>query len=398
VTSTVLAAHPLADVFPLLPEPLLRELADDIAANGLLEPITLYEDKILDGRNRYAACSPAGVVPRFARFSGTLKDAAAFVRSKNLQRRDLEPAQRVAAILKMEELLGQYRAEAREAQGARTDLRLPGDGGSRDVLAQVAAVAGVGRGTAARVERVRREAPDLFERVATGEMAAKRADRVVRERQAAARAAEVLERALLPTSVDLREGAFQDVLAGVRDVDLVFTDPPYPREFLPLWSDLSAWAAQALKPGKLLVAYSGQYHLPEVLRRLEEHLEYVWVGSLATPGPHNQVQRRHVHSVCKPILFFARAPYEPGPWFQDSYGAGRRERDPEQRLHVWEQDIAAARYYIEALTEPGALVADPFLGSGTFALAAKQLGRSVVGAEIDPTAYATTVTRLAEAT
>ena len=154
---------------------------------------------------------------------------------------------------------------------------------------------------------------------------------------------------------------------------------------------------KALKPGHLLVAYSGQYHLPEVLQRLAEHLEYVWLGSLSTQGgAHNQVQRKHIHSVCKPILFFARAPYQPGPWFQDGYSAGGRERDPEQHLHVWEQDGAAAAYYIERLTAPGALVADPFLGSGTFALAARQLGRSIVGAETDPTAYGTTVTRVAE--
>ncbi len=398
MTATLLAAHPLADVFPQLPDQLLRELADDVAANGQLEPITLYEDRILDGRNRYAACQLAGAVPRLTRFTGTLEQAAAFVRSKNLQRRDLEPAQRVAAILKLEELVDGYRAQARQAQGARSDLRLRGDEGSRDVLSQVAAVAGVSRGTAARVQRVKRDAPDLFEKVAAGTMQAKRAERVLRERHAAERATAILNADALPAGLDLRQGDFRDVLADVRDVDLVFTDPPYPGEYLTLWTDLAAWAAQALKPGHLLVAYTGAYHLPEVIARLAEQLDYVWCGSLQTPGPHNQVQRRHVHSTCKPILFFARPPYTPGPWFQDSHTTGGRERDPDALLHPWEQDIAPARYYINTLTKPGDLVCDPFLGSGTFALAAKQLGRAFVGAEIDPAAYATSVARVAEST
>jgi hypothetical protein len=33
----------------------LRELADDIRANGLRKPITLLDGKVLDGRNRHEA-------------------------------------------------------------------------------------------------------------------------------------------------------------------------------------------------------------------------------------------------------------------------------------------------------------------------------------------------------
>jgi hypothetical protein len=47
------------------------------------------------------------------------------VRSKNLARRDLSEAQRVAAVLKLEQPLDRYRGEARAAQGARSDRRLP---------------------------------------------------------------------------------------------------------------------------------------------------------------------------------------------------------------------------------------------------------------------------------
>ena len=57
--------HPAADIFPLLSEADLRELADDIKEHGQLDPIEILEDtnQILDGRNRYLACQLAGVEP-----------------------------------------------------------------------------------------------------------------------------------------------------------------------------------------------------------------------------------------------------------------------------------------------------------------------------------------------
>jgi hypothetical protein len=51
--------HPLADKFPLLEGNEFYALADDIRDNGMNYPITLFEDKILDGRNRYRAAKEA---------------------------------------------------------------------------------------------------------------------------------------------------------------------------------------------------------------------------------------------------------------------------------------------------------------------------------------------------
>jgi hypothetical protein len=48
--------HPFANLFPLLEAEELRALKDDIARNGLHDPIVLHEGQILDGRNRFLAC------------------------------------------------------------------------------------------------------------------------------------------------------------------------------------------------------------------------------------------------------------------------------------------------------------------------------------------------------
>ena len=43
--------HPISDVWPMMDEAKIAELADDIRKNGQLVPVWLYEGKILDGRN-----------------------------------------------------------------------------------------------------------------------------------------------------------------------------------------------------------------------------------------------------------------------------------------------------------------------------------------------------------
>ena len=39
---------------------------------------------------------------------------------------------------------------------------------------------------------------------------------------------------------------------------------------------------------------------------------------------------------------------------------------------------------VEAFSKPGAIVLDPFVGSGTTAVAAKHLGRRYIGIDIEP--------------
>jgi N6-adenosine-specific RNA methylase IME4 len=58
---TELAFHPLANIFPLMEGEEFDKFVADIKAKGLREPMVLYEDQILDGRNRYRACRAAGI-------------------------------------------------------------------------------------------------------------------------------------------------------------------------------------------------------------------------------------------------------------------------------------------------------------------------------------------------
>lgn len=94
-----LPAHPLADLFPMLDQPDIERLADDICTFGQRQPIVVLDGKVLDGRNRQAACLFANIEPVYAPYDGD--DPLNFVLSLNLHRRHLTESQRAMVAAKI---------------------------------------------------------------------------------------------------------------------------------------------------------------------------------------------------------------------------------------------------------------------------------------------------------
>lgn len=120
-----LAPHPYADAWPMLGADDLAELAEDIALNGLRDAIVVYDGKILDGRNRHAACQQLGIEAERVEFEGDDDDALAFVQSVNNARRHQSKGS-LAASWALSMLAAGKRAEGRWAYGASksSDLKI----------------------------------------------------------------------------------------------------------------------------------------------------------------------------------------------------------------------------------------------------------------------------------
>src|SRR5262245_24632945 len=97
--SDELRFHPLADIFPLIEGKEFDELVADIKEHGLRDPVVMFEDMILDGRNRHRACLAASVEPTYRVYQGD--DPVSYVISLNLRRRHLDESQRAMVAAKL---------------------------------------------------------------------------------------------------------------------------------------------------------------------------------------------------------------------------------------------------------------------------------------------------------
>lgn len=94
-----LPLHPLCTLFPPMDRETFAAFVQDVADNGLRDPIVTLGGHVLDGRNRQAACAELGLVADLVEYDGD--DPLAFVLSKNLARRHLDASQRAMVAARL---------------------------------------------------------------------------------------------------------------------------------------------------------------------------------------------------------------------------------------------------------------------------------------------------------
>lgn len=165
----------LSTVFPsFVGEEEFKRLVEDIRENGLIDPIVVWDNEIVDGRHRHLACKEAGVEPRYE----VLPDDWSFEKVKNrvvalnILRRHLSVGQRalVAAAL------------ANMQSGQRVDLQPSLNLDEVKSLQESADQLSVSRASVATAKAVKRDTPDLVEKVNKGEMSLNAADQERRKR------------------------------------------------------------------------------------------------------------------------------------------------------------------------------------------------------------------------
>lgn len=185
--------------------------------------------------------------------------------------------------------------------------------------------------------------------------------------------------------IDFRLGDFSKIFKDIKDgsIDCIITDPPYPFEYINCWSELSKFAKRVLKPNGFCIAYSGQMHLPEVIKRMSENLDYYWTFAVYHEGQTQIVNGVNLICRWKPVLIFQNGKRKIGNTIQDYFISKQREKDG----HDWQQSESGVSYLIERFTEIGDTILDPFAGSGTTIKASLKLGRKIIASEINEQTY-----------
>ncbi len=164
-------------------------------------------------------------------------------------------------------------------------------------------------------------------------------------------------------------------------IDLILTDPPYPREFMHCYDYLAEFSPRIMKKGASLLTLVGHYALEDVIEKFKGKLKYRWLFCM------NQDKGKHARmamgiDVCwKPILWYVKDAYPQGRGFIKDMVYITGTDGQNKKRHKWEQDISWAIFFIQKLTEPGDIVLDPFIGSGTTAVACIDTDRNFIGIE-----------------
>ena len=390
-----------------------EELKEDIAQRGVMVPIEYDEHgNVLDGHHRLKACAELGIAdfPRVIRAGMSEQEKRTHARKLNMARRHLTREQKRGMIWEqLTETLEKSDRQIASGLGVsdktvgsqRRELEgraeIPHVDKTVDTLGREQPRKPVSLFNPTPREEHAIQNPSVLEKLASGaaSSAVSAHKLVMREEKA--------ERKNTPFSLsesdcwllcaDIRDG-----LPDVPDdsVDFVITDPPYPKEYIPLYESLSLLASRVLKDGGSLLCMCGQSYLNEVMLGLCTHMTYHWTLCYFTPGGQSpQLWGKRTNTFWKPIVWLTKGKYD-GDMIGDVIRTPPNEND--KMFHEWGQSIAGLDEIIQKFTYPGQTILDPFMGGGTTAVCAVKAGRRFIGADISNECVETVTRRISEVT
>ncbi len=217
----------------------------------------------------------------------------------------------------------------------------------------------------------------------------------------------------LSSSHEIRAAGFAQFLPTIpkQTVDLILTDPPYAIsrktgfgsvgqrgvERFAVSMDFGAWDWQAielpelaklaysvLRKGGTAIVFYDLWKITDLANAMTaagfKQLRLIeWMKS--NPVPLNS-QRNYLTNSREIAILGVKGSK---PTFHSAYDNGVYHHPiPRKRCHPTQKPLLLMQELVEKHSDPGDLVVDPFLGSGTTAVAALSKGRRFAGCDIDP--------------
>lgn len=161
---------------------------------------------------------------------------------------------------------------------------------------------------------------------------------------------------------------------------------------------LSLWLSECLrivKPGGLALLFTDWRQLPMTTDAIQSG-GWVWRGIVPWAKPASRPMPGGFSSSCEYVVWGSAGPmerdYQNGVYLPGFFQAN----PPRDRVHLTQKPVDVMRQLVRVVPE-GGVVLDPFLGSGTTAVAALIEGRRVVGAEMSAEFIEATKVRVLEA-
>ena len=240
--------HPAADIFPMMSASEFAELKADIKQHGVREPIVIFDNRLIDGRNRYKAMQELGIDPGYhAADLEVCDDPIAFVLSHNLHRRHLTTSQRAAIAAEV--------AKLRVGVNQHTKEGPSNDGAS---VKEAAKALSVGTASVERAKQVASKGDKtVTEKVKQGELPVSLAAKLVEavpdkkeQKKIVEQGKEAVQKAVKKAAADKPQKTSPAVATDAQQQS-AFTVPEPDRdvlcEFIPFWNGLTAKQRRTIK-------------------------------------------------------------------------------------------------------------------------------------------------------
>ena len=409
---------------PLSPEE-YATLEDNLVSDGrALSPLIVWDGILIDGHNRYEICTRHGLPYEIEELPQehrpiTRSGVLVWIIQNQLGRRNISPFVRTQLAMRLQDLLTPKGKENMRKGGGD---RRPGlskmtnplpDSERVDTRAAIAKVANVSTGAVAQVARITeahkagRIDDDTIAALRAGETTIGKVYSEVKreEKQAELRTREAELRAKAPqyriTGLELLCGDVLEMIEQIEDgsVSLMLTDPPYfvtdnswdvwPSEeafldFMRKWlaamrpkmtdeytafvfcdADRTAQTWQILSDLGYIVQRQAIWHRPNLAKKRSGSTTFL--------------------SAYEPFWHCGtRGLFMPPDWGEERFdvqtvAVPQSTHTADPSLHPTQKPLELFRRLVRLGSHPGELVVDPFVGSGTTAVACMHEGRRVIG-------------------
>jgi DNA modification methylase len=211
--------------------------------------------------------------------------------------------------------------------------------------------------------------------------------------------------------IDIRCGdAFELIkTVGDRSIDLILTDPPYDAatEYMDRLTDeqkktMAKEFKRVLNDHGNIALFCGYIDKWKWFNILSEHFDHkrelIWVHRESSHGILRVTEQARTFIIAhETILIFGRknsyfnnVGVVPLTWIEHPAFSGKRrtaEGNPKEKMNVTPKPTKIAEMLVERLCPKGGTVLDPFMGYGTFGIAAIRNSCNYIGFEIRPEIY-----------
>jgi DNA modification methylase len=408
----------LESLIPPLSNEEFKQLERNILEEGIREPLITWNGILIDGHNRYRIAQEYDMnYETLEKEFENINRVKEWMIHNQFGRRNLSNYQRSVLALQLEDV---FKEKAKEKELERKTTFLKSEKSNLETInsiKEISKLANVGHDTIAKVKKIEANAtPEVKARLNTGTMSINEAYKEIKkeenEQLKTQKAIEIIEK-VYENNTNIYNGDCIEYIKTIKDksIDCLITDPPYgvDIQFAAYDNQLSRKIENDGNIEDALVL------LDEMLLNVKSKLKdnahiYIFCNWKIYPQFNSIITK---HFQIKNVIIWDKLFMGMGDLkgnYSSSYemivfAGGNREflnrpkniiqcRFSDERFHNTQKPVELIKQLIDNSTNVNETIFDPFLGSGSTVVAAKEMKRNFIGCEIDEQNYKITLKRL----